>query len=131
MSASRVIILACLLVQLFLGCNVGVLADAQRTKSFLESNPNHDTDSESYDDSDRRVLDMFGFKKRPKPGKDVHIPRLMQHLYKSHMGHEFDGQENLLDAWEMGLHLPSDDVIDRVNTARSFHHIGKYFKYII
>ena len=102
-----------------------MLADAQRTKSFLETNKGEVTGSATHDETERRVLDMFGFKQRPKPGKDFHVPLLMQHLYKSHMGDEFDGQENLLDVFEKGLDLPSDDVTNRVNTARSFHHIGK------
>ena len=80
---------------------------------------------------DERVLKMFGFNKRPKSGRDMHIPKLMQHLYKAHMGDNFDGQKSLMEGWENGFDLPQPHVTSVVNTARSFHHIGKYILHIL
>ena len=77
------------------------------------------------DEAEQRMLDFFGFKKRPIPKKNLHISRIMQHLYKSHMGDFFDGPKQMKDVWEVGFDLPPDHVTGRVNTARSFHHIGE------
>ncbi|CAK8678306.1 unnamed protein product [Clavelina lepadiformis] len=72
---------------------------------------------------EKKLLNMFGLKRRPTPQKGIQIPRLMQHLYKAHLGDTYDGQQNLVDSWETGFDLPPTDIMSRVNTARSFHHI--------
>ena len=110
-------------INFIFGFNFGVLLEAKRTYKLEETKPVKSTPIN--EESEKRILNMFGFTKRPKLGKDVQIPRLMQHLYKTHMGDYFDEQENLLSGWENGVDLPPDDVTSRVNTARSFHHIGK------
>lgn len=82
------------------------------------------------DETDKRILDFFGFKKKPTHGGNIRVPRLMQHLYKSHMGDYFTGPETFDGISEPGFDLPPDHVTERVNTARSYHHIGKTFTLI-
>ena len=82
--------------------------------------------SSKADDTDRRVLNMFGFTQRPPSGREFRVPKLMQHLYNLHMGDYLDEQQHkLTKSGETGFDLPPSHVTSRVNTARSFHHSGK------
>jgi len=76
-------------------------------------------------DFEKKLLNMFGLKRRPSPGPDVQVPRIMQHLYKAHMGDMYQHHEKISTSWETGFDLPPDEVMNKVNTARSFHHLGK------
>lgn len=75
---------------------------------------------------EKNLLNMFGLSKRPNPPADAQIPRIMQHLFKAHMGGSYVDQHNLISDWEVGFDLPPQDITSRVNTARGFHHIGKF-----
>ena len=104
----------------------GVLTETKISNSLpKEIKYKNNLNKSTLDESEQIILDMFGFKRRPTPPKNVHVPRIMKHLYKAHMGDYFENQESLKNVWEKGFDLPPDDVISRVNTARSFHHIGK------
>ncbi|XP_039248503.1 bone morphogenetic protein 2-like [Styela clava] len=72
---------------------------------------------------EKKLLDMFGLTRRPTPSGDMPVPRIMQHLYKAHMGDDSDGPHSLVPTWEPGFDLPHDEIASRVNTARSFHHL--------
>ena len=78
------------------------------------------------DELDQKVLNMFGLSKRPRSNRKLRIPKLMQHLYKSHMGDYYEDQHDIMKEWETGFDLPPYHVTSTVNTARSFHHIGKF-----
>lgn len=60
------------------------------------------------------LLSLFGFKRRPRPGKVV-VPEVMLELYRQQTGNEVDTS---------ALPLPGRHT-HTANTVRSFPHIGK------
>uniref|UniRef100_A0A8C5MTZ8 Bone morphotic protein 2 n=1 Tax=Leptobrachium leishanense TaxID=445787 RepID=A0A8C5MTZ8_9ANUR len=62
-----------------------------------------------------RLLNMFGLKRRPTPGKNIVIPQYMLELYQLHSG-------NLADQVKLPMDLQRERVASRANTVRSFHH---------
>lgn len=78
---------------------------------------------EVVDNFERKLLNIFGLSRRPTPNRDMPVPRIMQHLYKAHMGGVVDGPHDLEPGWEPGFDLPANEIASTVNTARSFHHL--------
>ena len=60
------------------------------------------------------LLSLFGFRKRPRPGKVV-VPEAMLELYRRQTGHDVE---------TTALPLPGRHT-HTANTVRSFTHIGK------
>ncbi|KAM8945284.1 bone morphogenetic protein 2 [Pelodytes ibericus] len=63
-----------------------------------------------------RLLNMFGLKRRPTPGKDIVIPHYMLELYHMHSSHLAEDQER------PPMDYQSERVASQANTVRSFHH---------
>ncbi|KAM4772326.1 bone morphogenetic protein 2 [Rhinophrynus dorsalis] len=63
-----------------------------------------------------RLLNMFGLKRRPTPGKDVVIPPYMLDLYYMHSGQLAEDQDS------PPMDYQKERAASRANTVRSFHH---------
>ncbi|KAG8443686.1 hypothetical protein GDO86_009018 [Hymenochirus boettgeri] len=63
-----------------------------------------------------RLLNMFGLKRRPTPGKNIVIPQYMLDLYHIHSGLLAE------DQGKQTIDYHSERVASRANTVRSFHH---------
>ena len=122
-------LLAVLIALLSLKTSAGHFSQADRKNKLGDpvekSSISRRRNSGETENIEKKVLEMFGMKEKPKPGRKLRPPKLMQHLYKAHMGDFYTHQDNLIQEWEVGFDLPPHHVMSRVNTARSFHHIGK------
>lgn len=63
-----------------------------------------------------RLLNMFGLKRRPTPGKNVVIPHYMLELYHLHSAQLADNQD------KPPMDYQKERAASRANTVRSFHH---------
>ena len=103
----------------------------ERTENSTENSAHEKRNSPDVEEVEKRVLQMFGMSRRPLSGRKLRIPRLMQHLYKAHMGDYFHAtKHHLAGGLETGFDLPPSHVTSRINTARSFHHIGEFASFI-
>lgn len=126
-----VIILTFLIIELSSG---NILKIGRKTLTNFaeeETNNRRRSDDATNDKFDKKILDMFGMTTWPSPKKEFHVPKLMQHLYKAHMGDFYEHQSNIMQDWEEGFDLPLDHVTSRTNTVRSFHHFGKKTTFIL
>nr|CAB3225900.1 BMP2/4 [Phallusia mammillata] len=124
--ANCVVILA-LVVHLLVDLSSGLLSQMGRA-NLLSQAAEYTGGSREEEDAlvseyENRLLNMFGLTRRPNPAPGTQVPRIMQHMYKAHMGDTYRSQHGITDTWETGFDLPSDEILSRVNTARSFMHI--------
>ncbi|XP_068135725.1 bone morphogenetic protein 2 [Hyperolius riggenbachi] len=63
-----------------------------------------------------RLLNMFGLKRRPTPGKNAIIPHYMLELYHLHLA-QLDENQDMPP-----MDYQKERAVSRANTVRSFHH---------
>uniref|UniRef100_H2YGK7 TGF-beta family profile domain-containing protein n=1 Tax=Ciona savignyi TaxID=51511 RepID=H2YGK7_CIOSA len=119
-------LLVTLVLHLLLGMSSGVLPKVGRD-SLIRQAAKYTGDAREEEDAivneyEKSLLNMFSLKRRPTPGKDFQVPRIMQHLYKAHMGDYYEHEPKIMRTWETGFDLPADEITSRANTARSYHH---------
>lgn len=109
------------LCQVLFGGSAGLIPEVGR-KKFAEQRGSSKGSSPLQTEGmlqefEMRLLNMFGLRRRPQPGKNPVIPQYMVDLYKLHVGeeaHRHGGASGL-------SHFP-DKPASRANTVRSFHH---------
>ena len=79
------------------------------SSTSLKDNP------EALEKVESSLLSLFGFRRRPRPGKVV-VPEAMLELYRRQTGHDVD---------TTNLPLPGKHT-RTANTVRSFIHMGKF-----
>lgn len=129
------VVVLLLVMHLLVGLTSGLLSQAGR-ESLLSKAAEFTGGSRAKEEAlvseyESRLLNMFGLSRRPNPAPGSQVPRIMQHFYKAHMGNTYKPQKGITTSWETGFDLPSDELLSRVNTARSFLHIGKDCKDIV
>ncbi|KAM6953893.1 bone morphogenetic protein 2b [Aplochiton taeniatus] len=106
-----------LLVQVLIGGTAGLIPDVGRRK-FSDSGKQTPEQSENFlNEFELRLLNMFGLKRRPNPGKLAVVPQYMVDLY--HM-HSANGDHSTKRPRHMGKH--AERAASKANTIRSFHH---------
>lgn len=108
-----------LLAQVLLGGAAGLIPEVGRRKYSEQSGRGQSPErSEGFlRDFELRLLNMFGLRRRPTPGKQAVVPDYMVDLY--HM-HSANGDHSAKRPRSMGRH--AERAASRANTIRSFHH---------
>ncbi|XP_005991150.1 bone morphogenetic protein 2-A [Latimeria chalumnae] len=107
-----------LLCQVLLGGSAGLIPEVGRRK-FTESGRSSPQQSEEIlNEFELRLLNMFGLKRRPNPGKSAVIPQYMRDLYRLYSR----SGEDSLDQHGSSLNPQLERSASRANTIRSFHH---------
>nr|XP_018666939.1 transforming growth factor beta superfamily signaling ligand isoform X1 [Ciona intestinalis]XP_018666940.1 transforming growth factor beta superfamily signaling ligand isoform X1 [Ciona intestinalis]XP_018666941.1 transforming growth factor beta superfamily signaling ligand isoform X1 [Ciona intestinalis] len=119
-------LLATLVLHFLLDVSSGLVPKVGRN-NLIRQAAKYTSDTREEEDAivneyEKSLLNMFGLKRRPTPEKDFQVPRIMQHLYKAHMGDYYEPEPKIVTSWETGFDLPHEDIASRVNTARSYHH---------
>ncbi|KAG8583951.1 hypothetical protein GDO81_008605 [Engystomops pustulosus] len=109
-------LLLLLLYQVLLsGCS-GLIPEVGRRK-YTESGRASPEESQGIlNQFELRLLNMFGLKRRPTPGKNVVIPHYMLELYHLHSAQLADNQD------KPPMDYQKERAASRANTVRSFHH---------
>ncbi|XP_069788536.1 bone morphogenetic protein 2 [Narcine bancroftii] len=121
MTAGRRSLMVLFLCQVLFGGSAGLIPEIGR-KKFSEHQANSRGTSPLQTEGmlqefELRLLNMFGLRRRPHPGKNPVIPQYMLDLYKLHAGEEGRHHEATL----VLTHFPEKPA-SRANTVRSFHH---------
>lgn len=112
-----------LLAQVLLGGAAGLIPEVGRRKYSEQSGRGQSPErSEGFlRDFELRLLNMFGLRRRPTPGKQAVVPDYMVDLYRMHSA---NGDHSTKRPHSMGRH--AERAASRANTIRSFHHEGAY-----
>lgn len=121
-----------LLAQVLLGGAAGLIPEVGRRKYSQQSGRGHSPEqsgrghspqrSEGFlRDFELRLLNMFGLRRRPTPGRGAVVPDYMVDLYRMHSA---NGDHSAKRPPSMGRH--AERAASRANTIRSFHHQGAY-----
>ncbi|XP_072907426.1 bone morphogenetic protein 2-like [Hemitrygon akajei] len=121
MTAGRRSLMVLFLCQVLFGGSAGLIPEVGR-KKFAEHQANSKGTSPLQAEGilqefELRLLNMFGLRRRPHPGKNPVIPQYMVDLYKLHAGEEAQHREGR----SVLSHFPEKPA-SRANTVRSFHH---------
>ncbi|KAM4694097.1 bone morphogenetic protein 2 [Discoglossus pictus] len=109
-------LLLLLLYQVLLSGCTGLIPEVGRRK-FSESGRASPQQAEGIlNEFELRLLNMFGLKRRPTPGKNAVIPHYMLDLYRLHSGQLDEDQDN------PPMDYKSERSASQANTVRSFHH---------
>ncbi|XP_051500387.1 bone morphogenetic protein 2b [Myxocyprinus asiaticus] len=108
-----------LLGQVLLGGAAGLIPEIDRRKySDSGRQAPERSDMNFLSEFELRLLNMFGLKRKPTPGKSAVVPQYMLDLYYMHT--ENDDQNARRPRSAMGTH--AERAASRANTIRSFHH---------
>ncbi|XP_078262063.1 LOW QUALITY PROTEIN: bone morphogenetic protein 2-like [Rhinoraja longicauda] len=123
MTVGRRPLLILFLCQVLFGGSAGLIPEVGR-KKFAEQRGGGGSKGSSplqtegmLQEFELRLLNMFGLRRRPHPGKNPLIPQYMVDLYKLHVGEEAQRHGGV----SVLTHYP-DKPASRANTVRSFHH---------
>ncbi|XP_072296227.1 bone morphogenetic protein 2b [Eucyclogobius newberryi] len=106
-----------LLAQVLLGGASGLIPEVGRRR-YSDSGRQSPQRSENFlHEFELRLLNMFGLKRRPSPGKHAAVPQYMLDLYRMHTA---NGDHGARRPRGMGRH--AEKAASRANTIRSFHH---------
>ncbi|XP_053743707.1 bone morphogenetic protein 2b [Synchiropus splendidus] len=106
-----------LLAQVLMEGTTGLIPEEGRRK-YSESGKQTPERSENFlRDFELRLLNMFGLRTRPTPGKDAVVPQYMVDLYRMHSA---NGDHSSKRPKSMGKH--AERAASKANTIRSFHH---------
>ncbi|XP_077138752.1 bone morphogenetic protein 2 [Ranitomeya variabilis] len=109
-------LLLLLLYQVLLSGCTGLIPEVGRRK-YTESGRTSPEESQGIlNQFELRLLNMFGLKRRPTPGKNVVIPHYMLELYHLHSAQLADNQD------KPPMDYQKERAASRANTVRSFHH---------
>ncbi|KAM4040876.1 bone morphogenetic protein 2 isoform 1-T1 [Anomaloglossus baeobatrachus] len=109
-------LLLLLLYQVLLSGCTGLIPEVGRRK-YTESGRTSPEESQGIlNQFELRLLNMFGLKRRPTPGKNVVIPHYMLELYHLHSAQLADYQG------KPPMDYQKERAASRANTVRSFHH---------
>ncbi|XP_069624920.1 bone morphogenetic protein 2 [Ranitomeya imitator] len=109
-------LLLLLLYQVLLSGCTGLIPEVGRRK-YAESGRTSPEESQGIlNQFELRLLNMFGLKRRPTPGKNVVIPHYMLELYHLHSAQLADNQD------KPPMDYQKERAASRANTVRSFHH---------
>ncbi|XP_018422158.1 PREDICTED: bone morphogenetic protein 2 [Nanorana parkeri] len=109
-------LLLLLLYQVLLSCCTGLIPEVERRK-YTESGRASPQESQGIlNQFELRLLNMFGLKRRPTPGKNAVIPHYMLELYHLHSAHLAENQD------KPPMDYQKERAASRANTVRSFHH---------
>ncbi|XP_053565310.1 bone morphogenetic protein 2 [Bombina bombina] len=112
----RCLLLLLLLYQVLLSGCAGLIPEVGRRK-FSESGRASPQQAHGIlNEFELRLLNMFGLKRRPTPGKNAVIPQYMVELYRLHSSQLDEDQDQPL------MDYRSERSASRANTVRSFHH---------
>ncbi|XP_051951771.1 bone morphogenetic protein 2b [Xyrauchen texanus] len=108
-----------LLGQVLLGGAAGLIPEIDRRKYSDSGRQTPErSDMNFLSEFELRLLNMFGLKRKPTPGKSAVVPQYMLDLYYMHT--ENDDQNARRPRSAMGTH--AERAASRANTIRSFHH---------
>ncbi|XP_040285714.1 bone morphogenetic protein 2 [Bufo bufo] len=109
-------LLLLLLYQVLLSGCTGLIPEVGRRK-YTESGRASPEESQGIlNQFELRLLNMFGLKRRPTPGKNVVIPHYMLELYHLHSAQLADNQD------KPPMDYQKERAASQANTVRSFHH---------
>ncbi|XP_075060102.1 bone morphogenetic protein 2 [Mixophyes fleayi] len=109
-------LLLLLLYQVLLSGCTRLIPEVERRK-YTESGRASPEESQGIlNQFELRLLNMFGLKRRPTPGKNAVIPHYMLELYHLHSAQLADNQD------KPPMDYQKERAASRANTVRSFHH---------
>ncbi|MEE6474397.1 hypothetical protein FKM82_010364 [Ascaphus truei] len=109
-------LLVLLLYQVLLGGSAGLIPEVGRRKFSESGRASPQQSAGILNAFELRLLNMFGLKRRPNPGKNAVIPHYMRDLYRLHSGQLAEDQSGTPMDYQM------ERSTSRANTVRSFHH---------
>ncbi|XP_061757010.1 bone morphogenetic protein 2b [Nerophis ophidion] len=106
-----------LLAEVLMEGATGLIPEVGRRK-YSDSGRQSPQQSESFlNEFELRLLNMFGLKRKPAPGKHAVVPQYMVDLYRMHSA---NGDHSTRRPKSMGKH--AERAASKANTIRSFHH---------
>ncbi|KPP79585.1 bone morphogenetic protein 2-like [Scleropages formosus] len=106
------------LAQVFLGAASGLIPEAGRRRYSEWSRQSAQLSDGVLDEFERRLLNMFGLKRRPSPSPLTVVPPYMLELYELYSGSREPSPRR--SSASTGKHLERS--ASAANTVRSFHH---------